>query len=114
MVYSYLHSMLSWLPVMMKHYGTYDGKMIWVCENQVSFKWKYWMILHATWIQIQIQLKIIGLNWIQPNYENVYTWICFFISIYKNWWKYEVVKLEISHGIVKLTILLDLILIHLN
>jgi len=26
-------------------------KMSWFCENYVPFDWKYWMTLHATWIE---------------------------------------------------------------
>jgi len=33
-------------------------KMIGFCENEVPFKWNYWMTLHAIWIQFNINLKI--------------------------------------------------------
>ncbi len=36
-------------------------KMNWFCENQVLFIWKYWMTLHATWIQFK------KFNWISIN-----------------------------------------------
>jgi hypothetical protein len=34
-------------------------KMNWFCENYISFKWNYWMTLHATgvklnWIEFQV------------------------------------------------------------
>ncbi len=45
--------------------------MNWFCENWVPFKWKYWMTLHANWIELelnsnsnsnQFNLDIIELN----------------------------------------------------
>jgi hypothetical protein len=28
-------------------------KMNWVCENAIPFGWKYWMTLHALWIELK-------------------------------------------------------------
>jgi len=28
-------------------------KMNWVCENEIPFGWKYWMTLHAPWIELK-------------------------------------------------------------
>ncbi len=46
------------------------GKMNWSCENYVPFKSKYWMTLHATWIEVGfdsnlIQILKFNLNWIK-------------------------------------------------
>jgi hypothetical protein len=31
-------------------------KLSWFCGNWIPFEWKYWMTLHATWIQIQLNV----------------------------------------------------------
>jgi hypothetical protein len=29
-------------------------KMNWSFENYVPFKWKYWIMLHATWVELNL------------------------------------------------------------
>jgi hypothetical protein len=45
--------------------------MNWFCENKISFEWKYWMTLHANWIEFILNWIKILLEWIQiPKFDS--------------------------------------------
>ncbi len=45
-------------------------KMNWFKKKKVPFEWKYWMTLHAAWIELnwmEVELSWVELNWIELN-----------------------------------------------
>jgi hypothetical protein len=46
-------------------------KINWFFENYVPFKWKYWIMLHATWIELNsnsIESAVKDTSWGQGNH----------------------------------------------
>jgi hypothetical protein len=45
-------------------------KKNWCCEDEVTFEWKYWMTLHAIWIELNLN-TLKGISG-EENNENLF------------------------------------------
>lgn len=67
-------------------------KMLWFCGNQIPLKWKCWITLHATWMElnsnklneIQILLNLNEFNWKQMGGKSVQTVLKISLWCWKN------------------------------